>query len=93
MSQNPVGGGGGCAQTGVELTRNTNHRYIPVMITRLMISLRKTAHSQGSVWNMDEPTANRRPVHEMHSIRFASNRGGLDGQDDDTSVSPIWPEV
>jgi len=68
----------------VELTWNTHPRYLPIMITRLMISLRKAAHSQGSAWSMGESTANRGPGREMCSIRFASNGGALNRGDDDT---------
>lgn len=74
-----------------ELTCNTNHRYVPVMITRLMISLRKAARSRGSHWSMAESTVNGGP--EIHSMRFAINLGTFNRQDDDTLLSPISPRL
>ena len=61
------------------------------MITRLMISLRKAAHSPGPAWSMGETTVTRDPGREMCTIRFASNRDALNGRDDDTLQSPISP--
>ena len=81
--------GGGCTQTDVELTRNVNHRYIPVMITRLMISLRKAARSPGSAWSMGDSTTDR----ETYGMQFFPNRAAPNTRDDDTLVSPILPGV
>lgn len=83
-----------CAQGNAELTWNTNHRYISIMITRLMISLRKAAHLQGSGWSMGESAVNRGPGRETYSmIRFASNCGAPSGPDDDTLLSSASPRV
>jgi len=67
--------------------------YLPVMITRLMISLRKAAHLQGSAWSMGESTIGRVPGRETYNMRFAPNRGALNRRDDDTLFSSIPPEV
>ena len=68
------------------------------MITRLMISLRKAAHLQGSTWSMGESTVNvnRSPClsPDAYKMRFAPNRDlGKGRADDDTLVSPITQEV
>ena len=42
-------------------------RYLPVMITRLLLSLRKAANWQEDVWSFGEPTAHA-------SVRFAERR-------------------
>ena len=85
---------GGRTQTDTELIRITNHRYIPIMITRLMISLRKAARSPGSTWSMGESTADRGPGRETYGMRFAPNRAVSNARDDSTLVqSPILPGV
>jgi len=62
------------------------------MITRLMISLRKAAHLQGSAWSMGESALSRDPGRETFSmIRFAPDRGALNRRDDDPSLSPVSP--
>ena len=43
-------------------------RYLPVMITRLLLSLKKASASQEYGWNLGEPT-----VHT--TMRFAERRG------------------
>jgi hypothetical protein len=48
-------------------------RFIPVMITRLMLSLKKAASSQK--WSFGEPTTHT-------TIRFAERRGGISTQDE-----------
>jgi len=63
------------------------------MITRLMISLRKAAHLQGSAWSMGESALSRTPGHETYGmIRFAPGHGALSGQDDNTLLSTVSPE-
>ena len=57
------------------------------MVTRLMISLRKTAYSQGSSWTMGESTISRGPGRETYSLQFAPDRGPSNGQDDYSLVS------
>jgi len=48
----------------------TRLSFLPVMITRLMLSLKKAATSQVNGWSFGEPT--------IHStIRFAERRGGV----------------
>ena len=74
-----------------ELTRNTHHSYLPVMITRLIISLRKAAHLQGSVWSMGESTANCSTGRETQGMQFGSNYGVRNRRDDDTLLLPISP--
>jgi len=41
--------------------------YLPVMVGRLMLSIKKAASSQGDGWSFGEPTINT-------SIRFAERR-------------------
>ena len=48
---------------------NPRLRYLPVMITRLMLSLRKTNVSQERGWRLGEPTT-------YTTIRFADHRDG-----------------
>ena len=53
------------------------------MITRVMLSLKKAANSQGHEWSLGEPTAHT-------TIRFAERQGGVstgDGMYLDTSAS------
>ena len=80
-------------RTNPELTLNANHRYLPVMITRLMISLRKAAHLQGTAWSLDESAVDRGPGRETSGMRFVSNRGVTNRRDDGTLLSPISPGV
>ena len=42
-------------------------RYLPVMITRIMLSLKKAAASQGDQWSLGEPTT-------FTGVRFAPDR-------------------
>ena len=85
---------GARVKTDVELTWNAARRYISIMITRLMISLRKAAHLQGSAWTMGESTVNRGPGRETYSmIRFAPNRGALNRRDDDTLLPSVLNRV
>ena len=84
---------GDCIQPDVELTRNANYRYLPIMITRLMISLRKAAHPQGSAWTMGESTANRGPRRETYSMQIVRGRTSSNTRDDATPASPISPGV
>jgi len=72
---------------------NANHRFIPIMITRLMLSLRKAALSQGSVWSMGESVANRGPGRETYGMRFVSNRAASDTRDDGTLFSSFLPRM
>jgi len=49
-------------------------RFPPVMITRLLLSLKKVNASQGHRWSFGEPT--------MHTtMRFAERRGGVTVRD------------
>ena len=73
----------------IELTQNVNHRYLPVMITRLMISLRKAARSQGLPWSMAESTVSRGPGHESYGMQFAPNYGESGRWEDNTVLSGI----
>jgi len=50
-------------------------RYLPVMITQLMLSLKKAATSQEHGWSLGEPS-----VHM--TMRFARRRGGVSTRDD-----------
>ena len=74
-----------------KLTWGANRRYISIMITRLMISLRKAALSQGSVWSMGESVANRGPGREAYGMRFVPNRAVSNTRDDGTLFSSIPP--
>ena len=65
-----------------------NYRYLPVMITRLMISLRKAAHSQELPWSMGMSVLNQGPDRGAYGMRFAPNHGPSNRWDDDTLVSP-----
>ena len=65
-------------------------RYVPVMITRLLLSLKKANASQEYAWNLGEPTAHapmkfaeRRGVSKRDEIplnAFASTQEGTQGQ-------------
>jgi len=68
--------------------RNANYRYLPVMITRLMISLRKAAYPQGSTWSMGESTTNRGPGHETFNMQFVRNRALSNAREEDSPISP-----
>lgn len=76
-----------------ERRADTKHepQDLPVMITRLMISLRKAAHLQGTAWSMGESTVTCGPGRETYGMRFVSNRGVSNRQDDDILLSPISP--
>jgi len=63
--------------------------YIPIMITRLMISLRNAARSQGLPWSAGESGVDCGLDNEMHTLQFATNRGALDQRDGDGPLSPI----
>ena len=43
-------------------------RYLPVMVARLMLSLKKASNSQEDVWSFGEPSTD-------NSVRFAGGRG------------------
>ena len=47
-------------------------RFIPVMVTRLLLSLRKAAATQDHGWSLGEPS----------NMRFAERRGGLVTRDE-----------
>ena len=64
-------------------------RFLPVMITRLILSLKKAATSQEQGWSLEEPTTHivmrftERQVatrDEMRLDTFASTRGGTQSQ-------------
>ena len=62
-------------------------RYLPVMITRLMLSLKKAASQEGE-WTLGEPTIKfaerQRPSEthdEMHLDTFTSGPGGAHSQE------------
>jgi len=58
-------------------------RYLQVMITRLLLSLKKANASHEYAWNFGEPTAHT-------AMRFAERRGGISTRDEirmDTFVS------
>ena len=50
-------------------------RYLPVMITRLMLSLRKAGTPQEHGWSLGEPTTHT-------AMRFAEPRGGVVTRDE-----------
>jgi len=77
----------------VNLTCDVNHRYIPIMITRMMISLRKAALSQGSVWSMGESVTNRGSGRETYNMGFVPNRAALDTRDGRILFSSITPRM
>ena len=59
------------------------HRYLPVMITRLLLSLKKAVASQEHGWSLGVPTTHT-------TMRFAGRRGGISTGDEirlDTFVS------
>jgi len=47
-------------------------RFIPVMVTRFLLSLRKATAMQDHGWSLGEPT----------NMRFAARRGGLVTRDE-----------
>jgi len=49
--------------------------YLSVMITRLMLSLKKAATSQENGWSFGEPTTHT-------TMRFAERRGGVPARDE-----------
>ena len=57
-------------------------RYLPVMISRLMLSLKKAADSQQG-WSLGEPTLNGS---KLQSIRFFNSRKGTNGREDDITL-------
>jgi len=64
---------------GSELRR----RFLPVMVTRLLLSLKKAVATQEHGWKLGEPTAHT-------TMRFAERRGGASTGDEirlDTLVS------
>ena len=79
------------AQLDPKLTRNMNYRYLPVMIIRLMISLKKAGNVQGSAWSMGEHTTNRCSSRESHSMRFARNHAVQNTREDYSVISPSSP--
>ena len=50
-------------------------RYLPVMITRLLLSLKKANASQAYGWSLGEPTV-------YTTMRFAEHRGGVGTRDE-----------
>ena len=50
-------------------------RFIPVMITRLMLSLKKAASSQERGWSLGESNTHA-------TMRFAERRGGIPTRDE-----------
>ena len=62
------------------------------MITRMMISLRKAALSQGSAGSMGE-SVNRGPGRETYGMRFVPNRAVSNTRDSGTLFSSIPPTV
>ena len=50
-------------------------RYLPVMITRLLLSLKKANVSQEYAWSLGEPATHT-------TIRFAEGRGGVSTRDE-----------
>ena len=50
-------------------------RYIPVMITRLLLSLKKANASKETTWNFGEPAAHT-------TMRFADRRGAVATRDE-----------
>ena len=56
-------------------------RYLPVMITPLMLSLKKAAASQGDLWSFGEPTTFTR-------VKFATPQG-LDIRRDEIGMDSV----
>jgi len=50
-------------------------RYLPVMITRLLLSLKKANASEEHGWSFGEPTTHT-------TMKFAERRGGADTRDE-----------
>ena len=50
-------------------------RYLPVMITRLLLSLKKANASQEHAWSLGEPATHT-------TMRFAEGRGGASTRDE-----------
>jgi hypothetical protein len=50
-------------------------RLVPVMVTRLLLSLKKAAASQKYGWSLGEPTTHT-------TMRFAERRGGVSTRDE-----------
>jgi len=50
-------------------------RLLPVMVTRLMLSLKKAANPQENGWSLGEPTTHM-------TMRFAERRGGVSTRDE-----------
>jgi hypothetical protein len=59
-------------------------RYIPLMISRIMLSLRKAANSSLDVWSLTEPPTN---ATSFHSITFFRPRKVTSGRGDDIPLS------
>ena len=51
-------------------------RFVPVMITRLVLSLKKAATSREDGWSLGEPTITH------NTMRFAECRGGVATRDE-----------
>jgi len=50
-------------------------RLLPVMVARLMLSLKKAANPQEGGWSLGEPTTHM-------TMRFAERRGGVSTRDE-----------
>jgi hypothetical protein len=64
----------GCLLASETIGSKPHLRFIPVMVTRLMLSLKKAAASQQE-WNFGEPTTHT-------AMRFAERRGGVSTRDE-----------
>ena len=60
----------------LETTGSDLHpRLLPVMVARLMLSLKKAANPQEGGWSLGEPTTHM-------TMRFAERRGGVSTRDE-----------
>ena len=64
----------------------TGFRYLPVMISRIMLSLRKAADEQQSGWSLGVPTM---ASTNFRSIKFLQQRRGPNGDKDDIPLDTL----
>jgi len=57
------------------ITSESRLRFVPVMITRLLLSLKKAGASREDGWSLGEPTTHT-------AMRFADRRGGVATRDE-----------
>ena len=57
-------------------------RYLPVMISRIMLSLKKAAASQGDYWSLGDPSS-------FTGIRFADTVRGREAPGDEVPLEAL----